>query len=148
MIIPSVPLEREKPPFKITGDFAAEHQPWLDDFCLHCGADLRVQRKSMDAGTVAFRDRMLLALARSAERALVCDEPEDVAVMELLHFSPDEQQRLATLYCAALASDGYVRCGFPETHEVVGISADGSFVHAQPGLRDNFNSFGFDYPRL
>lgn len=67
MLIPDVPRMRETPPFEPTGEIKDQHVPWHDDFCLNCGADLRIPRVLVN--TVTLQDSERLVLCEPAERA-------------------------------------------------------------------------------
>jgi SpoU rRNA methylase family enzyme len=129
VVTPPVRLTRKGiVPFEITGEESQVHFPWIDNFCLHCGADLFVLRSLVDSTAISFAERYLLLVAQSAERALHCAEKSDMALMLYLGISLADQARLTELYCEALEPSTVLYCGL-EYADVGGISADGTFLY-------------------
>lgn len=130
MIIPPVRRTRQTAlPFDITGQDNDLHLPWVDDYCLHCGADLRVLRKIVDRRTVSIADRYMLLISKSAERAVHEPEPGYTDLMLRLELTETQQNDLMELYCEAIEPDVTFICGL-DNFDAVGISADGTILYA------------------
>src|SRR5271170_7237873 len=108
--IPTSLRSRERLPFEPTLEELSEHVPFFDDFCVACGADLRVLRVIVDK--VPAGAAMLFALARSAElaRFLGCTSEQ----LEMMRFgiSQEGRARLTELFCEGLEPDVTYLCGF------------------------------------
>jgi hypothetical protein len=114
---------------------SAAHVPWTDDFCLDCGADLRIARRRVDdESDVPQAAKNLLAIAVAAERmerAFLGDGYflKERLHMHLLQITPEQQKELAGIYCEGLEAEIDSRmCGLDET-ELAGIGADGTFLY-------------------
>jgi hypothetical protein len=136
--IPDIQLSREPDCSCQQLDFGSSHVacPW--DFCQRCGADLRVARLLVTS--VSCADLWRLQLGEIA----ACCGVGDLAECIKLGISYDERLKLADLFYEGLGpAVEYVICGF-DSVDLVGITADGTFLYAQRGSTKSAPNRTFD----
>lgn len=143
--VPNVPLMREEPPFELTDEVRSEHVPWIDDYCLACGTDLRVPRKRVQFVTRREADRARLYEAAeyiatcqytSAEQIRADREMRERGIadagLRALSMAESERRVMVEYFVDGIDAEvTFSLCGLNGV-ELIGIGDDGTYLYGQP----------------
>jgi hypothetical protein len=133
-VLPDVPRSREPVGLYAEGAWgsvATEHLSGTSQFCRECLADLRVRR--LLVRVVTYSDIWRLRLCQGAARAVLLEDGADSYECVCLAMSSRSRDQLFNLLMEGLEAENYVMCGLRDV-ELVGITADGTFLYAEHGL--------------